>query len=90
MEPVSLPLRVTAAPDQPAPVPVPVLAAGVAPRSSGSANHVAGSVEGALTDYSDLNACAWFIGGGWELRGPRTAFGRAGMKGVEDAKQRKQ
>lgn len=71
-------------------VPVPVLAAGVAPRASQSSHHVAGSVEGSRTAYADLNACAWFVGGGMELRGPRTAFGRAGLRGVEDVKQRKQ
>lgn len=70
--------------------PVPLLAAGVAPRAFKSAHHVAGSVAGSTTAYSDLNACAWYAGGGMELRGPRTAFGRAGLRGVEDGKQRKQ
>lgn len=74
----------------PAALPVPVLAAPVTPRASKSLRHVAGAVLGSVTAYDDLNACAWFIGGGWELRGPRTAFGRPGMKGVEDGKQRKQ
>lgn len=78
-------MRATSAPDQPAPVPVPLLAAGVAPRSSGSANHVSGSVTGALTDYSDLNACAWFIGGGRDLRN-RRGLGARGLSGLEDCR----
>jgi len=75
------------APLMPAPVPAPLLAAGVAPRSSGSANHITGSVTGALTDYSDLNACAWFKGGGWDLRNGRT-MRRRGLSGAEDSNER--
>lgn len=74
----------------PAPVLVPVLAAGVAPRASRSFNHVAGAVLGGRTVYADLNAAAWYSGGGMDLRGPRVAFGRPGLRGVEDVKQRKQ
>lgn len=73
---------------QPAPVPVPLLAAGVAPRSSGSANHVSGAVEGALTNYQDLNACAWFVGGGWDVRNGRRMAPR-GLSGMEDTSERR-
>lgn len=74
----------------PVAAPVPVLAASVTPRASRSFCHVAGAVLGGLTAYSDLNACAWYQSGGRELRGPRRAFGVAGLKGGEDGKQRKQ
>lgn len=74
----------------PAPVAVPVLAAGVAPRARQSQNHVAGEVTGTATKYGDLHAFAWFVGGGRELRGPRRAFDVSGMRGAEDGKQRKQ
>lgn len=71
-----------------APAPAPLLAAGVAPRSSGSANHLTGSVTGVLTDYGDLNACAWFMGGGWDLRGGRRLRPR-GLSGAEDREERR-
>lgn len=76
----------------PAPVlagrPVPLLAAGVTPRASRSFCHVAGSVEGSRTAYADLNACAWFQGGGWDLRGGRRLRPR-GLSGTEDREERR-
>ncbi|MBX8464228.1 hypothetical protein [Deinococcus sp. RIT780] len=71
-----------------APAPVPVLAAGVTPRASRAFNHVAGSVEGTRTAYADLNACAWFTGGGWDLRGGRRLRPR-GLSGTEDREERR-
>lgn len=74
-----------AAPVWPAALPAPLLAAGVAPRASRSVNHVSGAVEGTLTDYSDLNACAWFQGGGRDLRN-RRGLGARGLSGLEDCR----
>lgn len=68
----------------PAPLPVPVLAAPVTPRGSKSWNHVSGAVSG-LTAYADLNACAWYVGGGWDLRNRRT-MGARGLSGLEDCR----
>lgn len=75
---------------QPVPAPIPALLAGVQPRASRSFNHVSGVVVGSTATLADLNACAWFQGGGRELRGPRRSFGVLGLKGMEDAKLRKQ
>lgn len=70
----------------PAQVPVPVLTGSVQPRSSKTFSHVAGAVKGAVIDYQDLNACAWFLGGGWELRnGSRLRRQRRGLSGGEDS-----
>lgn len=59
-------------------------------QASKTFNHVAGSIHGAALTYDDLNAFAWFAAGGWEYRGPRTAFSRRGLGGLEDGKQKKQ
>ncbi|MVN89362.1 hypothetical protein GO986_21745 [Deinococcus sp. HMF7620] len=65
------------------PVPVPVLAAGVAPRAAKSFCHVAGAIDGARTNYADMNALAWFTGGGWDLRNGRRMRPR-GLSGGGD------
>lgn len=75
---------------RPVAAPVPLLSGSVQPRASKSFRHIAGMVSGARVLYADLHACAWFQGGGRELRGPRTAFGRRGLRGAEDHDKRKQ
>lgn len=80
------PRVVLAAPVAPAALPVPVLAAPVTPRASRSFNHVAGRVSG-QTDYQDLNAFAWYAGGGWDLRNGRKMRPR-GLSGREDINER--
>ena len=70
----------------PAALPVPVLAAPVTPRASKSFNHLAGAVSG-QTNYQDLNACAWYQSGGWDLRNGRKLRPR-GLSGGEDSSER--
>ncbi|MFB9994503.1 hypothetical protein ACFFLM_21330 [Deinococcus oregonensis] len=77
----------------PAAAPVPALVARLSVPAAGVVfQHVAGTVSGANMNYGSLYSFAWYLGGasGRELRGPRVAFGRAGMRGREDVKQRKQ
>lgn len=62
----------------------------VAPRARSCAAHIAGTVAGARLAYPDLNAFAWWQGGGHETRGPRVMFGRRGLSGGEDNGKRKQ
>lgn len=79
-----IPGPLTAAPlAVPAPAPVPLLSGGVQPRASTSSNHLAGEVTGSRALYADLNACAWFQGGGWDLRNHRK-LRRRGLSGVGD------
>lgn len=71
----------------PTPALVPVLVAPVTPRGSRSWNHVAGTVTG-TANYADLNACAWYEGGGWDLRNGRKMRPR-GLSGGEDSNERR-
>ena len=82
------PRVVLSAPVQPAALLVPVLSAPVTPRAVKSLRHVAGAVLGGLTDYQDVNACAWYVGGGWELRNGRKMRPR-GLSGIEDSDERR-
>ena len=76
--------RRVASPILPAPAPIPTLAGTVSPRASRSAHHIAGDVQGAQLAYSDLNACAWYVGqAGRDLRN-RRALGARGLSGIED------
>jgi len=44
---------------------IPKAAASVQPLAQHDARHIAGGVRGRLLTYADLNAFAWWYGGGW-------------------------
>lgn len=75
----------------PSAAPVPALAAKVNPTASRSWHHIAGELQAADLNYSDMHAFSWYAGhAGYDLRGARTMFARRGLRGVEDSEQRKQ
>lgn len=77
------PGAVAVSPSAVAPLPTPQAQGGVAPAAGRFWNHVAGVVRGARLTYADLNACAWYAAGGWDLRNHRK-LRRRGLCGVGD------
>ncbi|MFD3005141.1 hypothetical protein [Thermus tengchongensis] len=72
----------------PSPVGVPEPPLGVFPSGRESHHHVAGEVRGARAVYGDLNAFAWYYGGGYlTLNRGRKRIART-ARGGEDAKRR--
>ncbi len=71
----------------PQPVPVPLPGASVSPAARRSNRHVAGAVVGGRVEYRDLNAFAWYLGGGFlTLNRGRRRIGRT-FRGAEDGRR---
>ncbi|GEM45299.1 hypothetical protein [Deinococcus cellulosilyticus] len=67
----------------PAAVPTVRLDVVVSPAAGKSFNHVSGEVTGTVATYQDINACTWYVRGGWEYRNGRK-MSRRGLSGGED------
>ncbi len=71
----------------PAPEGIPGIGAAITPAAKRGAAHVAGEAKGGRLIYVDLNAFAWWYGGGWlTLNRGRRGLARA-HRGAEDATQ---
>lgn len=72
---------------QPAPEGIPEIGAVIIPAAKRGAAHVAGEARGARLTYADLNAFAWWYGGGWlTVNRGRRGLARA-HRGAEDTSQ---
>ncbi len=49
----------------PGPAPLTKAVAAIYPQAQRDGRHVAGQAKGGLLTYTDLNAFAWWYGGGW-------------------------
>ena len=70
----------------PAAVEIPEISASISPAAMKGFRHLPGStVKGSILTYGDINAYAWYLGGGWYTANSRRG-NRRGARGIEDGR----